>query len=132
MGFITGNFTEYPRGYSPQESKDKLSELIIACIKQDNDQVVYLVETNKVNVNFIKYGVIDLINGKTIAEVPLYMRMKYLRTFLDELMKDLDIISNATIVIEKQPGINTITPGIEAALYLYYAYAKEVINLSLD
>lgn len=52
MGFITQNFTEYPRGYSPQEATDKLSELIIACIKQDYDQVVYLVETKKVDINF--------------------------------------------------------------------------------
>lgn len=88
-----------------------------------------IIDINQVNVNFIKYGVIDLINGKTIAEVPLYMRMKYLRIFLDELMKDLDIIPNATIVIEKQPGINTTTPGVEAALYLYYAYAKEIITI---
>jgi ankyrin repeat protein len=52
MGFITGNFTEYPRGYCPQESKDKLSDLIIACVKQDYDQVVNLVEIKKVDVNF--------------------------------------------------------------------------------
>ena len=52
MGFITQNYTEYPIGYDPKFANDKLSPLIIACVKQDYNQVVHLVENEKVDVNY--------------------------------------------------------------------------------
>jgi hypothetical protein len=81
-----------------------------------------------VDLEFVDYGVVNLIEGKKIKETSVRERIHALRRFLDVLTRDLDL-SQCVVVVESQPGMNSCSNSIEDAIYMYFAYAKDVITI---
>jgi hypothetical protein len=99
----------------------------------DIDKDTFFIRDNIINCESIelklyKYGVINLIEGYKINEVPLRNKIYNLKYFLDSIMENIDV-ENCIVIVEDQPSFNTTSNPIESAIYMYYAYAKAVITI---
>jgi len=79
-------------------------------------------------IEFKKYGVVDVLNGKKIKNTTTIERTKMLKNKLDELNFLNCIDSNTTIVIEKQPRLSNFKSSTICDQIMMY-FADYNINL---
>jgi hypothetical protein len=87
-----------------------------------------IINPRSIKLKIIKQGVINLVEGFLVKDVPVRNQIYNLRVFLDSLVKDIDI-SNIHVIIEDQPYINDNSNQIQSGLYMYFAYAKSVVSV---
>jgi len=87
-----------------------------------------IINPKSIKLKIIKQGVINLVEGFLVKDVPVRNQIYNLRVFLDSLIKDIDI-SKIHVIIEDQPYINDNSNQIQSGLYMYFAYAKSVVSV---
>jgi TusA-related sulfurtransferase len=87
-----------------------------------------VVNHKAINVQFIKYGVINLVEGHDLSKLTVRQKIFNLRVFLDKLMEGIDIRS-VILVVESQPGMNVLSNSVEDAIYMYFAYCFDIVTI---
>jgi hypothetical protein len=87
-----------------------------------------IINPKSIKLKIIKQGVINLVEGFLVKDVPVRNQIYNLKVFLDSLVKDIDI-SIIHVIIEDQPYINDNSNQIQSGLYMYFAYAKSIVSL---
>lgn len=87
-----------------------------------------IINPKSIKLKLIKYGVINLVEGFLVKEVPIRNQIFNLRVFLDSLVKDINIES-INVLVENQPSINENSNLIESGIYMYFAMAKSIVSV---
>jgi len=87
-----------------------------------------IINPKSIKLDVVKQGVINLVEGFLVKDVPVRNQIYNLRVFLDSLVKDIDI-NTIHVIIEDQPYINDNSNQIQSGLYMYFAYAKSVVSV---
>lgn len=85
-----------------------------------------IINPKSIKLRLIKYGVINLVDGFLVKDVPIRNQIFNLKIFLDSLVKGIDI-ETIHVLVENQPSINENSNLIESGIYMYFAMAKSIV-----